>query len=447
MRRKLIMSLVLALLFIGSGSVAGQTVVAPGDIAVVTSTGFWRLRAATPQGQPVNFIAPSAFNAGFSTLTTPRLDWERDTDGFLVCTGTNLYRATLTSTTTATITDLTPNVGGTAAFVELDIHPGTGELYLFDQIGKQVFRFAPPFTLNMTPDLVLPSGAGIRAMCIDSRDYPPSVTVATSSQTDRLPLDGSTAIPVMFTGGGGLDGDPRYGRSFLINKGQDLVEASTGNPALSQQLNITGLCAPVALAPTAVAHNPINFFTYVLAEDGVNASCIPGITGGNHVVGLPPAITPSVPPVVVTDPTGSGISGVNGDLALVLDEYAFPSPYGFGCDAPSTGQPTVLDCNGPPLIGSSSFALEITDAPPNKAIYLLFGFQPLSQVLPSGCTLLVQISQPAFLLGTTDGNGKLTVVFPIPNSTPVGLQTYQQCVFSDSGFTILSNGLLLHFGP
>lgn len=446
MRSVRLLLLPLALSAVVAVQAAGQSVVSPGDVAIVTADGFWRLLGGSPQSQPVNHLAPSAFDPGFGTLSIPRIDWERGTDGFLVSTGSDVYRVTVTSALTATITDLTPNVGGPATFTELDIHPGTGELYLFDQSSQLVFRFDPPFALNMAPDLVLSTGSGYRAFCVDSRQYPPSVTIATNSVMNRLPLDGSAPIAVASTGAGALDGSPQYKFTVFVNDGQHLVNLTTPTPELTIELNaMFGCIGQVALGPTAVADYSAASYARVLARDGVNAFCFPGATGGNHVVLLPPALNPSVPPLLITDPSGSGISGGNGDLCVVTGDFAFPSPYGFGCDAPSTGKPAVLDCNFPPFIGFTGFELEISDALPNTAIYLVFGFQPLSQSQPNGCTALVLAYQPATFIGTTNANGKLTVTYTIPPTTPPGSQVYLQCAFADSG-TRLTNGLLLHFG-
>jgi hypothetical protein len=318
---------------------------------------------------------------------------------------------------------------------------------LFDQTSQLAYRFEPPFAMNMTPAQVLASGTGYRAMCVDSRHYPPSVTLASNSVTNRLPLDGSASLAVVNAGGGGLDGDPLVGRTYLVNKGMNTVSATAGGPNLLQDLNIVGMCAPVALGPTSVALNPLNGRTFVLAEDGVNPACLPGSAGGNHVVSLPPAINPLVLPEVLTDPHGSGISGANGDLALVLAEFGFPAPYGSGCAAASTGTPALLDCNVPPVIGSPGFALEISGAPAAKPVYLLLGFQPLAQTQPSGCSVLVLQALPAFLIGVTNGAGALTVVAPIPLSAPPGARVYLQSAFADSGTAVLSNGLLLNIGP
>jgi hypothetical protein len=441
-------ALLLALLFLVCSDAVGQSVLSPGDIGLVTTEGFWRLRAGVPQGQPVNHLAPSAFNPAFVTLASPRIDWERGTDGFLLCTGTNLYRVVVTSSTTASVTDLTPDVGGPASFTELDIHPGSGELYLLDLLSVQVFRFAPPFALGMVPDLVLPSGPFFRAMCVDSRTYPPSVAAASSAATMWLPLDGSAALQLGFSGGGSLDSNPQTGEHVLVNHGMDLVDLLIPPNMAVINLNLMVGCSPVARGPTNVAVNPIDSLAYVLAEDGLDPLCPLGVVvGGNHVLALPPAQSAMAPPKLLTDPSGSGIGGSNGDLAIVVQDFAFLSIYGFGCDAPGTGKPMLLDANSAPHIGSPTFALEVSDAAPNQPIHLLVGFQPLSQVQPSGCTVLVLAFQPPSLIGVTDNNGKLTLVAPIPASLHTGEQAYLQCAFADAGSVVLSNGLQLNFGP
>src|SRR5262249_34965960 len=151
--------------------------------------------------------------------------------------------------------------------------------------------------------------------------------------------------------------------TLMVNKNEDKVDVSTGTPNLVQNLNIVGLCAPIALGPVAVAYDPVSFLAYVLAEDGLNPSCLPGVAGGNPVVAFPPAIGP-VLPKVITDPAGSGITGSGGALALVTPDFAFPSPYGFACAVPSSGKVPTLDALAPPVSPSTVFGLELAKLPP-----------------------------------------------------------------------------------
>jgi hypothetical protein len=423
-----------------STAVAAQSVLGVGDVGVVTSTGFWRLRGSPSQAMPVNHILPSSFDPSLTTLTDPRLEWEEGTDRFIVCAGSKLYRVTITSLTTATVGNLTPSVGGPAAFTSIDIHPGTGELYLYDSTSMQVFGFAPPFAAGMTPDVVLSPPDGYRGMCTVSRQYPPSIALSDSTSIERLPLDGAAAIGVSQAGASAIEDNPQLAQIYLVRKGANVVGVATKS-TLTMDLNITALCAPVALGPVAVAPDPHTERVYVLAADGVG--CLGASAGGNHVVSLPPALGPA--PQILTNPLGSGITGDAGDLALVVAPYAFPAPYGFACAAPGTGKPTVLDCDKAPFIGHPSFQLRVTGAPANAPLFLIFGFAPLAQLLPSGCTLLVAAAVAPFPLGTSGGDGKLFVTTSLPATLPPGLETYQQVAFVDGGKVRLSNGLMLHF--
>jgi len=72
------------------------------------------------------------------------------------------------------------------------------------------------------------------------------------------------------------------------------------------------------------------------------------------------------PPVVVpklkTFAGGSGITGTQGDLTLVLDEFAFLAPFGDGCTA-GASDPIKLDSPFPPELDFSEYVLETTNAP------------------------------------------------------------------------------------
>ena len=299
----------------------------------------------------------------------------------------------------------------------------------------------------MTPNLVLAAPPGARAMCLDTRDLPASVIASTSEQVSRLPLDGSAWVPVSLQGANSLDDDALgHGHTVMGISKEDTVNASTGTPNLVQNLNIVGFCAPVALEPVAVAYHPLNFLTYVVAQDGLNPGCFGGAFGPNHVVTLPPAIGP-IPPKVITNPADSGITGTAGALALVLPEFAFPSPYGAACAAPSNALKPQLDCNFSPTSPSPAFALELAKLPPAATVFLLFGVEPLSKLLPDGCTAVVKVALDPFAIGVAAANGKLVVPAALPAGIPAGLQVRLQAAFSDSGQVVLSNGLLLHIAP
>ncbi len=426
---------------------AGQSVLAPGDIGVVTSDGFFRLRAAVPQGAPVNTLPAVAFGPG--TLTAPRIAWERGTDNFLVCTGPLLFRVAVAAVGPPALTDLTPSLGAGASLRSIELHPGTGELFLHDATSQAVLGLLPPFAAGMTPSRVLPAPPGVRAMCLDSRELPASVIVATSAQVSRLPLDGTPMTPIAFAGASGLDDHPlAHGGTLMVNKKENLVDASTGSPNLVQNLNLVGFCSPIALAPAGVVSRPDDSFALVLAEDGLNPNCVSGGSGPNQVVAFPPAQGPILPQVL-TNPADSGITGTNGALALVTADFAFPSPWGSGCPAPSTGKSPELDCNTAPVVPQPGFALELAKLPAGAPVFLILGWQPLApaMVLPSGCTVLVSTILAPFLLGTAAANGKLTVPAALPASLPPGLQLQLQAALSDGGQVVLGNALLLHFAP
>ncbi|HTE06245.1 MAG TPA: hypothetical protein VK824_08620 [Planctomycetota bacterium] len=424
-----------------------QSVLQGGDIGIVTSTGFWRLRANLAGFAPVNHVPASAFG-GLAQLQGAAIGWEPGSDSFLVAAGTSVYRVRILSTTTQSVTDLAPQLGGFAQLHDLDIHPGSGALYVRDALTEQVFRFAPPFAPGMTPDLVLPTGPGIAAAAVDSRDNPPSVLVATGTVVRRLPLDGSPAIDVAFEGAVGLDGHPQArNRTLIANRTKNLVDATSDSPMLAQNLNVVGLCAPVVLGPSSVAWNPIDKRAYVFASDGLNPVCFPGGSSINQVVSLPSALSPFVQPEILTNPFDSGITGTDGALTLVLPDFAFPAPYGFGATSPTSGKVFALDCNDAPFLGNTGFELELTHGPPSQPVFLLVGVQPIELALPGGGTALVPLGYSPLVVGTTSAKGKLTVPAPLGTNLPAGFSAYVQAMALDAGHVLPSNALQLHFAP
>ncbi|MCP5068935.1 MAG: choice-of-anchor E domain-containing protein [bacterium] len=105
-------------------------------------------------------------------------------------------------------------------------------------------------------------------------------------------------------------------------------------------------------------------------------------------------------------------------------------PYGQGC--PGTGGlvPKIA-ASGLPLLGSTNFSLDLSDARPNSAAGVLVSFG--SAVRPiSGCTLL--LADPVIPLSpiTTNGSGAGSTPVPIPNDAGLlGLHVYAQYLVSD----------------
>lgn len=434
---------------------AAQTVVPVNTPVVVTTDGFWI--PDTGSSTPLLHVPASAFPgaAGAAgSLQRPAVEWDRDTDSFLVSAGAQLFRVNVTQLVPAvwSIDELTPASASPLDLWDLDLHPGTGELFLLDQTHDEALRFPRPFALGMTPDLALPVPGTSRALAVDSRGVPTSVIVAETSALTRVGLDGTQSLVTEMNGGRGLDADPQTlgdGAVFSVVPNSHHVYRSAANPNLVVSMNQLGFCIPLAMSPEDVEWNPIKPRAFVLAGDGVNPSVgcqsqVPAV-GPNHVLSFPVAqAAPVVVPKLITFSGGSGITGTQGDLTLVLDDFAFASPYGASC---SLGEPASLVLNAPYVprldVDTAGFTLEGGAA--GAPVLALAGYGPAATPLGLGCSLAVT---PDFvkLVGFTDAQGGFELEVAEPPGAFAGFEAYLQLAVLGAGAPTLSNGLQMHWG-
>jgi len=426
---------VIAWLGLAAGA-AAQSSLLPGDVAVVTSSGLYLLR---PPAAAVLLLPDTAFGG----LAAPSVHWRPGTDELLVASGARLFDVTLAGpfVPTATLIEITPAGIAAGDLRDLDVHPVSGELFVLDGGGGQVLRYAPPFSAGMAPDLVIPLPGSGRAMTIDTTGWPPTVIVGQADSVLRFTLDGA-ASTLSFAGANGLDRSGQLPPITLASVSKDDLVRVLVNPNLVTELNLLfNLCGPVALGPVDVEFDAANDGALVLGEGGVNPACLPGYSGGNHVLRLPLAQAAGVPPHVLTG-ASSGIDGQGGDLAWVAPDLAFVSPY---ASASATPPVLVLAAKSDPYPGNPGFALALQSGPAGAPAFLLAGVAPLDLPLPSGAAVLVVAAQ-ILPLGSLGVAGEAEADFALPAGLPLGLDLFVQGAVA-SGGVLLSNGMLLHVAP
>jgi hypothetical protein len=416
--------------------------------AVVTTDGFFVPDRSS--GVPLVFAPPAAFG-GAGSLSHPAVEWERASGEFLVVTGAHLYRVRVDlGTGQHQVQDLTPGSAQPMDLYDLDVHPGTGELFVLDQSTDSVLRYAPPFAPGMLPDLALPVSGTARTMAVDSRTWPLAVLVGDASSVASIAVDGSSTTLMAQPFASGVDQDPQTklaGGAFACEVANDKVIRGTSNPALAISLNYSGFCTPFALTPRDVEWSPIDLRAYVLAEDGINGismGCSSLASGPNHIVEFPLAQSSAVQPVVVTHAAASGITGTSGDLAFVQEDFGFVSPYGDGCTGGSATAMTLDVTNGIPVASGSTLQLQVAAAPAGMPTYLLVGYSKIDALLPLGCHVYTS-AELTLSMGLTDAQGKASLTLPSP-ALPVGTEVYLQAATAVAGGPALSHGLRVHFG-
>jgi hypothetical protein len=113
------------------------------------------------------------------------------------------------------------------------------------------------------------------------------------------------------------------------------------------------------------------------------------------------------------------------------------TPYGAGC---GSVPPPALSALGQPHIGSTSFALDVTDAPAQQPVILVLGAAPQQLAIGNGCEVLVQ-TPFAQLATVTNAAGFATLPLPLPNLNSLrGLLVFMQGVAVGPTGLALTNG-------
>lgn len=431
-------------LTLGPSAFAQPVSLAPRDLLVVTTDGLFRLPAAG------GFAASLAPAAAFGGLASPAIEWVPGTDEALVVTGTQLFRVAFQGSppSVAAIVPLPPNLGGSPLLFDLDLHPGTGELWLLDRGNGFVHRFDPPFAPGVTPIESVAVPKSTRGMCIDARVWPRALVIAGNAGVQRLDVaSGQLTMVSQLAFATAVDAEPDLSNHPMAAKSSSSQIVQCVSPNLVANINIGGLCAPVALNPVDVEWNPTNRRLYALAQDGINP-CWGAFTGPNHVVRFQvPGGGPN-PPVVLTSTAGSGITGTQGDLCVVQDDFAWG--YRFGPDCPATnGVPSLDHPDGiglRPSIGNSAFTLEVRSGPSAAPAWLLLGTSEAA--LPLGNCTAVLNPMLAFSFAAVDTAGALDLPAPVPNQASLVGATIlaQVALLEANGLPVVTNGLRLHLG-
>lgn len=137
-------------------------------------------------------------------------------------------------------------------------------------------------------------------------------------------------------------------------------------------------------------------------------------------------------------------------VSLIGNQRPFVSPYGRGCQG-SNGVPAI-GARGLPSLGSTAFAIDVTNARQGSLAQLQLAIAPLNIPIGGGCHLLVLPPLTALAPVAIDGRGLASTAIPIP-SDPVllGSNVNAQYVVLDpngswEGVAAFSDGLLIIVG-
>ncbi|MEM7308334.1 MAG: hypothetical protein AAF682_16765 [Planctomycetota bacterium] len=235
MRRSFVLAASLALAQVSPGAPFGTgdgaVALPPDTIAVVTTDGLFvpSATSSTPQ-----ISVPSAACPGASSFVRPAVEWEPGTSCLLVAAGPGLFRVCVDSLAGGlyTVVDVTPATATPMDLYDLDVNPGTGELYLFDQATGTVERYAPPFAAGMVSDLSIPVPAGTRCMALDSRTIPASVLAGGTAGVTRLFPGGASENVSDLAFVAGVDQDPQKigGLGTYVTSGSNQVGSRARRP-------------------------------------------------------------------------------------------------------------------------------------------------------------------------------------------------------------------------
>lgn len=427
-----------------------QSQVLPNDVVAVTTDGFFYPSSNSPT--PLVFAPATAFG-GLSNLEAPTIEWAppltgAPADSFFVSTRTGLFLLTVTGIGAGagfTVSDITPT--GSPDLYGVDVNPGNGELYLLDKSVDMVHRYAPPFSLGMSPVSSLAVPAAASTLAFHSRAVPESVLVSANNKVHRIPVDGS-ASSVYFPVVGaisGLDANPQQQDENAVWYTKNQSDWASFGP-LAWNLNATLACSPLGLAPRDVEWSPSGNRAFVFAEDGLkndgNCWLAPTLAlGPNHIVSIGFTATPQLH---TYNGGFSGITGSEGDLAVVFPDFGTISSFGSSCSAGPVSYSPYLDCVEPVWTPTTTgLTLTITGAPANGFVQFFTGTQLVSGVSVAFCDLLVV--DPLTVSFFTDATGSLSVPFTFPAVAAGDL--FVQAVIKTPTITSTTQGLKFHVGP
>lgn len=442
--RRLLTAVLLAFIPTPTSVYAGLN---PGDVVVITDAGLFHHDGLV--GSTAVLLAPAS---AFGGLSSPAIEWSRQGDALLICSGAQLLRVTVTGTPPSgvTIQDITPTVSGglVPLYFDLDIQPATGDLFALDRNNGLIYQFQPPFSLGMAPTASVAVAKATRGMAVDSRTFPLTLVVSDSSEIRRIEFPSGTTGTMTLTGGIAVDCEPQIQNNAMVcRKNDHKIFGTTNSQNLTFDINLSGFCKPVALGPVDGEWDPIKRRLFVLAEEGVSP-CAGAYAGGNHIVRFQvPGGGPN-PPLVITSSGGSGIFGGAGDLCVIHDDFAFSGIYGQPCSG-GGGSPILDQVDAlslAPEVGNAAFAMDITGALPGAPAVLLVGTATTDvSLLPCPLQVIPLLIVP---VGNVAANGALALPAPIPNQPVlIGLDAYLQAAIGlPNGASQLTPGLLVHLG-
>lgn len=153
----------------------------------------------------------------------------------------------------------------------------------------------------------------------------------------------------------------------------------------------------------------------------------------------------------VTDPTTGDLVVFPGCLEVLPGPTpaAYAAPYGPSC--PASAGPVTLSAAGPPVLGNSTFGLNVTGTPAGRVVVFLFSLAPDHVLLPGGCVLGVDLGDllvplPGIMLSASGPT--TSIAMPLPADPGLsGLDVFVQAFVLDpavpSGVGI-SNALAVH---
>ncbi|MCB9897486.1 MAG: hypothetical protein H6825_05740 [Planctomycetes bacterium] len=421
---------------------AMATEIPDGSVAVVTGDGLWLVLPSPPQvaalaapsdfGLPGGLREPSVTSipGSDSLLVTSRADPLAGTPGAL-------FRVSVGPASSLEIVDLAQTilVDPTPDFVDADVSRGLDTAFLLDGQGR-VFTLADPAhadgaSLGLFAAVPIESP---RSVAVDTSKWPLGAVVLGRLEARRV-IAGGASVQVLDAGDDGswrdTECNPLTSEVYFASAGGD--DFGKVLDGLLASGNAWGSCTHPVKQPLDLDWDAGTNKYVVLAGGGVDC-LFGGVAQGfpNHVVRMPFAqivgpgpIPPGAEPALLTPPGDTGITGADGDLALVRQV------------APETvffGEPGVSGAGKLPKFDNAGYQggfrpgktvfVQLVAAPAHAPALLVLGFTLSSlpfqgQHLYPSLDLLVPV--------TTDAAGKASISFKMPPTgalagTPLFLQ-------------------------